>query len=174
MKKFFKENQKGFTLIELLVVIAILAVLATLYVPKIVSSANDAKETVAIANARTLASEITAYNASATDANKVKGSESGTSKVEDGESGTSKVEDGESGTSEPETSKSGTSEPYSWLANSGLAIVSESDITSNTGAKYLMDGREFPTSSKVVIVTDSKGNCFIVNASDGKAYAATE
>lgn len=144
MKKFFKENQKGFTLIELLVVIAILAVLATLYVPKIVSSANDAKETVAIANARTLASEITAYNVSATDAKKVKGGQSGNSTT------------------------------YSWLENSGLAIVSESDITNNNGAKYLMEGREFPTSSKVVIVTDSKGNCFIVNASDGKAYAATE
>ncbi len=144
MKKFFKENQKGFTLIELLVVIAILAVLATLYVPKIVSSANDAKETVAIANARTLASEITAYNASATDANKVKGSVSGTNAT------------------------------YSWLQNSGFAIVSEKDITNNNGAKYLMDGREFPTSSKVVIVTDSKGNCFIVNASDGTAYTATK
>lgn len=66
MKKFLKENKKGFTLIELLVVIAILAVLATLYVPKIIASSKDAKNTVEIANARTLASEITIYNLSQT------------------------------------------------------------------------------------------------------------
>ncbi len=72
MKKFFKNN-KGFTLIELLVVIAILAVLATLYVPRIMGSAANAKKTVAIANARTLASEITMYNSTAATANLIKG-----------------------------------------------------------------------------------------------------
>ncbi len=65
MKKFFKNN-KGFTLIELLVVIAILAVLATLYIPRIINSTADAKRTVAISNARTLASEIYMNNATNT------------------------------------------------------------------------------------------------------------
>lgn len=66
MKKFLKENRSGFTLIELLVVIAILAVLATLYVPRILGSSANAKRTVEIANARTLASEITMYNSTRT------------------------------------------------------------------------------------------------------------
>lgn len=140
MKKFFKENQKGFTLIELLVVIAILAVLATLYVPKIVSSANDAKETVEIANARTLASEITTYNATAT--KKILGHE-----------------------------YSSTTDP-SWASSGNLSVVSANDITSVADAAYLMDGRSFPSTSTVTIVTDGKGNCFIVNTEDGSAYTA--
>ena len=140
MKKFFKENQKGFTLIELLVVIAILAVLATLYVPKIVSSANDAKETVEIANARTLASEITTYNATAT--TKILGHE-----------------------------YSSTTDP-SWASSGNLLVVSANDITSDANAAYLMDGRSFPSTSTVTIVTDGKGNCFIVNTKDGSAYTA--
>ena len=73
MKKFLKENRSGFTLIELLGVIAILAVLATLYVPRIINSTDDAKKTVAIANARTLASEITMYNADSSNTAKITG-----------------------------------------------------------------------------------------------------
>lgn len=58
-----KKNQKGFTLVELVVVIAILAVLVTLIVPKIMGNVSDAQKNTEIGNARTLASEITVWNA---------------------------------------------------------------------------------------------------------------
>lgn len=61
--KQIRQNEKGFTLVELVVVIAILAVLAALLVPRIMGNVEDARSSKEIANARTLASEITTYNA---------------------------------------------------------------------------------------------------------------
>lgn len=58
-----KKNKKGFTLVELVVVIAILAVLVTLIVPKIMGNVADAQKNTEIGNARTLASDITVWNA---------------------------------------------------------------------------------------------------------------
>lgn len=63
MIKAVKRDEKGFTLVELVIVIAILAVLATLLVPKIVGNVEDAKKSKALADARTIASEITTHNA---------------------------------------------------------------------------------------------------------------
>ena len=58
-----RKDKKGFTLVELIVVIAILGVLAMLIVPRIVGNVSDARDKREISNARTLASEITVYNA---------------------------------------------------------------------------------------------------------------
>lgn len=62
-----KKNQKGFTLVELVIVVAILAVLVTLIVPKIMGNVQDAKKNTEIGNARTLASEISVWNAKQAD-----------------------------------------------------------------------------------------------------------
>ncbi|MGB8453807.1 MAG: type II secretion system protein [Anaerocolumna sp.] len=63
MLKKMKDNEKGFTLVELIVVIAILGILATLLVPRIMGNVKDARDNKDIANARTIASEISVYNA---------------------------------------------------------------------------------------------------------------
>lgn len=63
MFKKFEKNEKGFTLVELVVVIAILAILAVLLVPKIMGNVDEAKASRHTANARTIASEISTYNA---------------------------------------------------------------------------------------------------------------
>ncbi len=135
MEKKTQSNQQGFTLIELLVVIAILAVLATLYVPRIISSSNDAKNTVAIANARTLASEITMYNAShssqillPTEGTKITASES-------------------------------TASPQLKAVYPNYRMVKATDT--ELSAAKLLEGRDFPDPSVVVLIVDNKGNCFI-------------
>ena len=63
MIKEMRKNEKGFTLVELVVVIAILAVLALLIVPRIMGNVEDSKRSKDIANARTIASEISTHNA---------------------------------------------------------------------------------------------------------------
>ena len=63
MIKKFQKNEKGFTLVELVVVIAILALLAALLVPRIMGNVEDARASREIANARTIASEISTHNA---------------------------------------------------------------------------------------------------------------
>lgn len=63
MFKKLEKNEKGFTLVELVVVIAILAILAVLLVPKIMGNVDEAKASRHTANARTIASEISTYNA---------------------------------------------------------------------------------------------------------------
>lgn len=65
MLQKLKKNEKGFTLVELIVVIAILAVLATLLVPRIMGNVKDSAKQTEISTARTLASEITIWNAKA-------------------------------------------------------------------------------------------------------------
>lgn len=65
MFKKLMKDEKGFTLVELIVVIAILAVLATLLIPRIMGNVKDAARQSEISTARTLASEITVYNAKA-------------------------------------------------------------------------------------------------------------
>ena len=61
--KTIKKNEKGFTLVELVIVVAILAILAALLVPRIMGNVEDAKKSRELANARTIASEITIHNA---------------------------------------------------------------------------------------------------------------
>jgi type IV pilus assembly protein PilA len=63
MFKKLEKNEKGFTLVELVVVIAILAILAVLLVPKIMGNVDEARASRHTANARTIASEISTYNA---------------------------------------------------------------------------------------------------------------
>ena len=61
--KTIKKNEKGFTLVELVIVVAILAILAALLVPRIMGNVEEAKKSKELANARTIASEITIHNA---------------------------------------------------------------------------------------------------------------
>lgn len=61
--KKIKKSEEGFTLVELVIVIAILAVLAALLVPRIMGNMEEAKRSREMSDARTIASEITTYNA---------------------------------------------------------------------------------------------------------------
>ena len=144
MKKFFKENRKGFTLIELLVVIAILAVLATLYVPRIINSANTAKETVEIANARTLASEITQYNTRESVAGHAIFKGSGAI---------------------PTDWDAEIKAKYT-----GYTLLKDTDITSSSipEIKVLLDGRSFPTGA-VILIDGTNGSCIVLQT-DGTVY----
>ena len=63
MLKKINKNQKGFTLVELIIVIAILGILAALLVPRIMGNVSEATRNREISNARTIASEITTFNA---------------------------------------------------------------------------------------------------------------
>ncbi len=132
MKKLLKSN-RAFTLIELLVVIAILAVLATLYVPRILTTTTEAKKAVAIANARTLASEVTMYNTNHT--TKISGATINSS--------TDGLSDGVK------------------TKYAGKKLITKDSFTGD--AASLLTGREFPDANYVVILVDSDGNCFIVN-----------
>jgi prepilin-type N-terminal cleavage/methylation domain-containing protein len=66
-----RKKQQGFTLVELIVVIAILAILATLLVPTIMGNVSEAKKETAVSNGRTVASEVTTYNAMQSDPDKM-------------------------------------------------------------------------------------------------------
>ena len=63
MFKLMRRNRKGFTLIELIVVIAILAILAAIAIPTFSGITDSANERVALANARSIATGINAFNA---------------------------------------------------------------------------------------------------------------
>jgi prepilin-type N-terminal cleavage/methylation domain-containing protein len=56
-----RKDKKGFTLIELIIVIAILAILTALITPKIQSYVEAANNQTDVANAQTMAREITYY-----------------------------------------------------------------------------------------------------------------
>jgi len=62
-KSLLKKKKKGFTLVELIAVIAILAILAAIIVPRVASYTTSASDSRHLANARTLAGAIEAYNA---------------------------------------------------------------------------------------------------------------
>ncbi len=136
MENKTQSNQQGFTLIELLVVIAILAVLATLYVPRIIKSSNDAERTVAIVNARTLASEITMYNASHTTKILLP---NGSDKISSDDAASTQL-------------KAITAYTSYKLVHAGDAALANA---------HLLDGRDFPDSTYVVLIVDGDGNCFI-------------
>ena len=53
--------KKGFTMIELIFVIVILAILASVAVPRLAGTKADAEESAAVANLRTLVSDLNTY-----------------------------------------------------------------------------------------------------------------
>lgn len=58
-----RKNKKGFTLIELIIVIAIIAILAAVAIPSFLGITQKANESVAVANATSIATAINTYNA---------------------------------------------------------------------------------------------------------------
>ena len=62
MFKLMRKNRKGFTLIELIVVIAILAILAAIAIPTFSGITNSANDRVKLANAKSIATAINAFN----------------------------------------------------------------------------------------------------------------
>lgn len=81
LTKKIRKSEEGFTLVELVIVIAILAVLAALLVPRIMGNMEEAKRSREMSDARTIASEITTYNAMV----EAKGEASNSITVKDGE-----------------------------------------------------------------------------------------
>ena len=53
--------KKGFTMIELIFVIVILGILASVAIPRLAATREDAEISAAVANLRTLVSDVTAY-----------------------------------------------------------------------------------------------------------------
>ncbi|MCI7362701.1 MAG: type II secretion system GspH family protein, partial [Campylobacter sp.] len=53
--------KKGFTMIELIFVIVILGILASVAIPRLAATREDAEISAAVANLRTLVSDATAY-----------------------------------------------------------------------------------------------------------------
>ena len=74
MFKLIRRNRKGFTLIELIVVIAILAILVAIAIPTFTGFTTEANNKVNLANGRSIATAINAYNSMETvAANKLDG-----------------------------------------------------------------------------------------------------
>ncbi|MDY5385064.1 MAG: type II secretion system protein [Campylobacter sp.] len=55
--------KKGFTMIELIFVIVILGILASVAIPRLAATREDAEISAAVANLRTLVSDVSAYYA---------------------------------------------------------------------------------------------------------------
>jgi type IV pilus assembly protein PilA len=62
-KSLTKKKKKGFTLVELIAVIAILAILAAIIVPRVANYTAKASNAKYLADAKTIANAVEAYNA---------------------------------------------------------------------------------------------------------------
>lgn len=62
-KSLLKKKKKGFTLVELIAVIAILAILAAIIVPRVANYTSKANNAKYLADAKTIANAVEAYNA---------------------------------------------------------------------------------------------------------------
>ena len=59
-----KMNKKGFTIVELVIVIAVIAILAAVMIPTFSGVVQNAKETAALQEARSIYNELAAYELS--------------------------------------------------------------------------------------------------------------
>lgn len=73
-KSLTKKKKKGFTLVELIAVIAILAILAAIIVPRVANYTSKASNAKYLADAKTIANAVEAYNADPANAATVIGS----------------------------------------------------------------------------------------------------
>lgn len=69
-RKSLTKKKKGFTLVELIAVIAILAILAAIIVPRVANYTAKASNAKYLADAKTIANAVEAYNADNTDPTK--------------------------------------------------------------------------------------------------------